>query len=81
MSHGVSYTASRPVRINVRRRGSRYDIDDDGGAVRELGWNVNRAGVVSMQGFEGRDIDRLVRGTAVASKAVFDAVLEASTRS
>jgi hypothetical protein len=90
---GLSYTPGRPIRVSVRRRSIRYDIDDMGGAVaiagrppgwREVaeqvvaarGWNVNREGVVFVQAVEGRDIDALVQGTAEASAAVFDALLE-----
>jgi hypothetical protein len=39
---GLSYLPGRPIRIGVRRRGIRYDIDDMGGAVaiagRPPGW-------------------------------------------
>jgi hypothetical protein len=90
---GLAYLPGRPVRIGVRRRGNRYDIDDLGGAVAiagrppgwheaaervvaELGWNVNRDGVVFVQAVEGRDIDALVRRTGAASAAVLDALLE-----
>jgi hypothetical protein len=90
---GLSYVPGRPVRVSVRRRGIRYDIDDMGGAiaiagrppgwrevaertVAELGWNVNRDGVVFVQAVEGRDIDGLVRRTGEASAAVLDALLE-----
>lgn len=44
-------------------------------AVEELGWNVNRRGVVFMQAVEGRDVDRLVRRTGEASVAVLTALL------
>jgi hypothetical protein len=44
-------------------------------AVGELGWNVNRAGVVFVQAAVGRDIDALVRRTGEASAAVLEAVL------
>jgi hypothetical protein len=90
---GLAYVPGRPVRISVRRRGGRYDIDDMGAAVAiagrppgwldaaervvaELGWNVNREGVVFVQAVEGRDIDGLVRRTGEASAAVLDALLE-----
>jgi hypothetical protein len=89
---GLTYARGRPVRVRVRHRGHRYDIDDMGGAiavaprapgwseaagraVARRGWNVNRAGIVFVQAVEGRDIDALVRGTAEASVAVFDALL------
>ena len=39
---GLAYARGRPVRVSVRRRGSRYDIDDMGAAVeyagRPAGW-------------------------------------------
>jgi hypothetical protein len=90
---GLAYLPGRPVRVSVRRRGNRYDIDDMGAAVAiagrppgwlevaervvaELGWNVNRTGVVFVQVVEGRDIDALVRRTGAASVAVLDALLE-----
>jgi ankyrin repeat protein len=90
---GLSYMRGRPVRVSVRKRGHRYDIDDMGAAVAiagrpagwldaaervvaELGWNVNRAGVVCVQAVEGRDIDGLVRRTGEASAAVLEALLE-----
>jgi ankyrin repeat protein len=89
---GLSYAPGRPIRVSVRRRGRRYDINDMGGAVAmggrpagwleaaertvdELGWNVNREGVVFVQAVEGRDIDSLVRRTGEASAAVLDALL------
>ena len=88
---GLSYAPGKPLRVSVRRRGVRYDIDDMGRAVAmagrpagwleaaervvaELGWNVNRAGVVSVQAVEGRDIDALVRRTGEASAAVLEAL-------
>jgi ankyrin repeat protein len=89
---GLGYAPGRPIRVSVRRRGVRYDIDDMGGAVAfagrppgwleaaervvaELGWNVNRAGVVFVQAVEGRDIDALVQRTGDASAAVAEALL------
>ena len=42
--------------------------------VAELGWNVNRKGVVLVQVVEGRDIDDLVRRTGEASAAVMEAL-------
>jgi len=88
---GLNYAPGRPIRVSVRRRGVRYDIDDMGGAVafagrspgwlevaervvKEIGWNVNREGVVFVQAVEGRDIDALVRRTGEASAAVLDAL-------
>lgn len=45
-------------------------------AVEVEGMNVNRRGVVFVQGFAGRDRDRLERKVAAASLAVYDALLE-----
>jgi ankyrin repeat protein len=42
--------------------------------VAELGWNVNRKGVVFVQVVEGRDIDALVQRTGEASAAVMEAL-------
>jgi hypothetical protein len=92
----LSYAPGRRVRIRVRRRQHRYDIDDLGGAiqiagrppgwrelveriVREPGWNISREGVVFVTAVEGRDIERLVEGTARASLAALDAILELET--
>jgi ankyrin repeat protein len=89
----LSYVPGRPVRISIRRRGHRYDLDDMGTAVaiagrprgwraaaedalRAVGWNMNRDGVVFMSAVEGRDIDALVQRTAEASLAVLEAILE-----
>jgi ankyrin repeat protein len=89
----LNYSAGRPVRVSVRRRGRRYDIDDTGAAVamagrpdgwlevarraaESRGWNVNRDGLVLVHAVEGRDIDRLVRGTAEASVEVWELLLE-----
>jgi ankyrin repeat protein len=89
---GLTYVPGRPIRVSVRRRGIRYDIDDMGGAVAvagrppgwleaaervvaQIGWNVNREGVVFVQAVEGRDIDALVRRTGEASAAVLEALL------
>lgn len=41
--------------------------------------NVNRRGVVFVQGFAGRDIDKLVAQTAETSHAVYAALLEDAT--
>jgi ankyrin repeat protein len=88
---GLSYAPGQPIRVSVRRRGGRYDIDDMGRAVAfagrpdgwleaaervvaDLGWNVNRSGIVFVQAVEGRDIDALVRGTGEASAAVLEAL-------
>lgn len=44
--------------------------------VAEEGLNVNRKGVVFVQGFEGRDLGRLEHKVADASRAVYLALLE-----
>jgi mRNA-degrading endonuclease toxin of MazEF toxin-antitoxin module len=43
--------------------------------VAQIGWNVNRGGVVFVQAVEGRDIDALARRTGEASAAVLEALL------
>jgi hypothetical protein len=52
---GVAYRHGEPVLIRVRRRGRRYDITDDGGAVRLArrppGWLERAEHVVSAEGF------------------------------
>jgi hypothetical protein len=52
---GVVYRSGEPVIIRVRRRGRRYDISDDGGAVRLAGrppgWLDQADHVVAVQGF------------------------------
>jgi hypothetical protein len=92
---GVAYTGDEPVRVRVRKRSHRYDMTDEGAAVRlagtppgwhdvaervvaERGFNVNRAGVVFVQGVEGRDLTALARGLADSSVAVFAALLDLS---
>jgi mRNA-degrading endonuclease toxin of MazEF toxin-antitoxin module len=50
-------------------------LDAARAAVKELGWNINRDGVVCMHAVEGRDIDGLVRRTGQASVAVLEALL------
>ena len=42
----------------------------------ELALNVNRAGVVFVQSFEGRDLDALAERVAETSRAVFAELLE-----
>lgn len=44
--------------------------------VEEEGMNVNRRGVVFVQGFAGRDLERLERKISVATRAVYDTLLE-----
>jgi hypothetical protein len=69
---GQLFIPGEPVRILVRKRGRNYDLDDRGRAteagkptawlpvaqrlVAEEGFNVNRAGVVFVPAFEGRDL-------------------------
>jgi hypothetical protein len=52
---GLEYTPGRPVRVRVRRRGIRYDIDDMGAAVelagRPAGWREAAERVVSERGW------------------------------
>ena len=88
---GPEYVPGAPVRIRIRQRGRRYDIDDAGEAVRRAGrpqgWldvartavepvNINRAGVIFVQGFEGRDIDALATLVAERAIAVHDTLLD-----
>ena len=90
---GLSYAPGDPVRVRVRKRGNRYDIDDAGAAVAKAGkprrwleaaqrvvdedWlNINRAGVVFVPAFEGRDIASLAARVAHTSLGVYDALLE-----
>jgi len=70
---GLRYGPDEPVRIRVRRRGNRYDLDDDGDAVRlggkAPGWreageravepmNLARNGTVFVPAVEGSFPDR-----------------------
>jgi hypothetical protein len=87
----LTYDGAEPVRIRVRKRGRRIDIDDDGTAVRkadvggwretaertveEEGFNVNRAGVVFVPVVEGRDIAELAERLAATSLAVYGELL------
>jgi hypothetical protein len=52
---GLSYAPGRPIRVSVRRRGVRYDIDDMGGAVamagRPPGWHEAAERVVKELGW------------------------------
>jgi hypothetical protein len=61
----VALAGARPGWLNAARR-----------TVAPLGWNVNRRGIVSVPAVAGRDIARLVRGTAEASVAVYAALAE-----
>jgi hypothetical protein len=51
---GLEYARGRPVRVRVRRREIRYDIDDLGGAieaaVRPEGWREAAARAVTAEG-------------------------------
>jgi hypothetical protein len=88
---GLRYGPDEPVRIRIRRRGRRYDLDDLGDAVRlggkPPGWrevaewtvlpmNVGRQGVVFVGSFEGRDVDELARRLGESAQAVYEALLE-----
>jgi hypothetical protein len=52
---GLEYAPGRPVRVRVRHRGIRYDIDDIGGAVaiagRPAGWREAAERVVAERGW------------------------------
>ena len=52
---GRSYLPGRPIRVRVRRRGIRYDIDDTGAAVaiagRPAGWRDAAERVVAARGW------------------------------
>lgn len=90
---GLEYAPGSPVRVRVRVRGARVDVDDMGGAiamcgtppgwheaaeraVAELGWNVRRNGVVCMQAPRARRLAWIIDGTAQASVAVCDTILQ-----
>jgi hypothetical protein len=95
LTSGLDYGDGEPVRVSVRKRGNRYDIDDRGRAVEKArvrgrrGWlelatrvatddalNINRAGVVFVPAYEGRDIAGLAERVAATSLAVYGALLE-----
>ena len=50
----LSYTSDQPVVIHVRKRGPRYDVDDDGAAVRlagePTGWHEEAEGLARAHG-------------------------------
>jgi hypothetical protein len=52
---GLAFASADPVRVRVRRRGRRYDISDDGGAVgragKPTGWVDLFARHVAAEGF------------------------------
>ena len=92
LDSGLAYRDGDPVRVLVRKRGHRYDITDDGAAVRKAnvrGWlpvaeavvadywmNINRGGVVFVPAVEGRDLTSLAARIAETSLAVYHALLE-----
>lgn len=88
---GLRYGPGEPVRIRIRRRGRRYDLDDVGDAVRLAGkapgWleaaeravepmNVSRKGVVFVPAFAGTDVEALTKRVAESARAVYDALVE-----
>jgi hypothetical protein len=93
LASGLAYADGDPVVIVVRKRGRRYDLSDEGAAVRkagvsgwlplaeavvvEEGFNVNRRGVVGVPAVEGRDLGSLAARLAETSPAVYQELLEA----
>lgn len=53
---GLSYGSDEPVVVHVRKRDGRYDVDDDGAAVRLAGepegWEEVAAGLVTAHGLD-----------------------------
>ena len=51
---GLSYTSEHPVRVRVRKRDNRYDLDDDAEAVRlagePSGWFATAEGLMKAHG-------------------------------
>jgi hypothetical protein len=90
----LAYREGDPVVIEIRKRGHRYDLSDEGAAVQkagvrgwlpvaealvaEEGFNVNRRGVVFVPAVEGRDLAALAARLAETSLAVFQELLEES---
>jgi hypothetical protein len=89
---GLRYGPGEPVRIRIRRRGRRYDLDDLGEAVRLAGkapgWreaaeravepmNVSRSGVVLVAAVEGSFPDRDIESLARRLGASSRAVYDA----
>jgi hypothetical protein len=90
---GLTYREGDPVVIEIRKRGRRYELSDEGAAVRkagvrgwlpvaealvaEEGFNVNRRGVVFVPAVEGRDLAALAARLATTSLAVYQELLEA----
>jgi hypothetical protein len=91
---GRSYLPGHSVRIEIRKRGGRYDLTDGAAAVTspvtggwfatasdtvaELGMNVNSRGVVFVTGFERRDLADLGVRLAECSRVVFVSLLESA---
>jgi hypothetical protein len=89
---GLEYRDGEPVVIEIRKRGRRYDLSDEGAAVKkaavrdwlpvaeavveEEGFNVNRRGVVFVPAVEGRDLASLAARLAETSLAVYQELLE-----
>ena len=90
---GLRYGDGEPVRVSVRKRGNRIDIDDRGRGAEKAGkppgWlelarevvgrdslNVNRAGVVFVGSFAGRNYEPLVGRVADRSLAVYEELLD-----
>ena len=90
---GLAYREGDPVRVHVRKRGHRYDLTDDGAAVKKArvrDWlplaqdvvdaywlNINRRGVVSVGAVEGRELAPLAAQVAETSLAVYQELLDA----
>jgi hypothetical protein len=90
---GLEYRDGEPAVIEIRKRGHRYDLSDDGPAVRKArtrgwlpvagavvaaeGFNVNRSGVVFVPAVEGRDLAGLAARLAQTSLAVYRELLDA----
>jgi hypothetical protein len=89
---GLEYRTGQPVVIEIRKRGHRYDLSDEGAAVQKAGvrdWlpvaedvvaeeglNVNRRGVVFVPAAEGRDLAALAARVAETSLAVYQELLD-----
>jgi hypothetical protein len=89
---GLEYRTGQPVVIEIRKRGHRYDLSDEGAAARTAGvqdWlpvaeevvaaeglSVNRRGVVFVPAVEGRDLAELAARLAETSHAVYQELLD-----
>jgi hypothetical protein len=89
---GLEYRDGEPVVIEIRKRGHRYDLSDEGAAVRKAGargwlpvaesvvaadgFNVNRRGVVFVPAVEGRDLAGLAARLAETSLALYQELLD-----